>query len=194
MGAIIFYGSIFLIFRFIYRSVVGYHDKKIEADLSLITLKKSFEPQEELLPYHKKEYFFTINERNFFITLELIAAQNNLLLFAKVRLEDLVQVPRYTRNILKWRGYIRSRHIDFVLCDKGAIKPICAIELDDSTHYMEESRRVDRLKNRILESAGLPLVRITVEKQYSIQEITDKIKAAVFPTATNRPIPLPTTA
>src|SRR5580658_502080 len=66
---------------------------------------------QEKLPYRKKDYLLSIAERNFYETLRHVADNNNCIVFAKVRLEDLIWLPRNTQNLLKWRGYVRSRHI-----------------------------------------------------------------------------------
>jgi very-short-patch-repair endonuclease len=136
-------------------------------------------------PYYKKFYFFSDAERNFYKILVEIAKYYNLIVFAKVRMEDLLHIPKYTRNILKWRGYVRSRHVDFVLCESNTISPIGVIELDDSSHGNEESAKVDKLKNNIFASAGLPLLRVRVSREYDTAEIDNKIRSIVYPTQSN---------
>ena len=57
---------------------------------------------------------------------------------AKVRLADLIEAnerhPQWQANFNR----IRSKHVDFVLCDNW-LRPLLAIELDDSSH-----KRIDR--------------------------------------------------
>jgi len=82
--------------------------------------------------------------------------------FSKVRLEDILQVKTEIKNQqARWqyRGRIKSRHIDFLICRKnGAF--ICAIELDGSAHQGAEAHMVDQFKDEIFASAGLKLLRV----------------------------------
>lgn len=75
----------------------------------------------------------------------------------KVRLEDIAEAdgPDWRRL----RNYVRARHVDFVLADRGG-KPILAIEVDGPSHATGKARASDALKDRILTSAGIPLLRL----------------------------------
>lgn len=179
------------------------HNRKIEKELREIKIKQpigfasdkigelvEYHKAGELkYPYYKKFYFFSDAERNFYKILVEIAKYYNLVVFAKVRMEDLLHIPKYTRNILKWRGYVRSRHVDFVLCESDRINPVGVIELDDSSHRTEEGARVDKLKNNIFESVGLPLFRVRVSREYDTAEIDKKIRSIVYPSQMNVPMP-----
>ena len=138
-------------------------------------------PQKEKLehtPYRKRDYLLTIGERDFYEVLQNIAEENNLLVFAKVRLEDLLWLPKYTNPFqkMKLRGYTRSRHIDFVLCDKANIKPLIAIELNDFSHNEEERVERDRKVEIILGDAGLPLLWVKWQMVYNKNDILEKIE------------------
>ena len=62
----------------------------------------------------------------------------------KVRLEDFIYVTN-KQELYKYRGYIKSRHIDFLICDNDLhIK--FAIELDDKTHNTEKAKSTDEFK------------------------------------------------
>lgn len=143
--------------------------------------RKSFDnlPDKDKFPYRKKDYLLTVAERKFFEILEKIAIEHDSYLFVKVRLEDLLWLPKNTENKLKWRGYVRSRHIDFVLCDKENIRPFCAIELDDSTHNTIKAQGIDKMKDKILTAAGLPILRLPVKNFYDQNEISARIAAVL---------------
>lgn len=135
----------------------------------------------EYTPYRKRDYLLTIGERGFYEVLQNIAEENNLLVFAKVRLEDLLWLPKYTNPFQKMRlrGYTRSRHIDFVLCDKTNIKPLIAIELNDSSHNEEERVERDQKIEIILGDAGLPLLWVKWQRIYNESEILRNIEALI---------------
>ena len=82
--------------------------------------------------------------------------------FSKVRLEDILQVRTDIQNRQarwKYRGRIKSRHVDFLICRTGGAF-ICAIELDGSAHRGREAHMVDQFKDEIFANAGLKLLRV----------------------------------
>lgn len=130
-----------------------------------------YKTQEERYPYKKQQYLLTSTELKFYRVLKPICDQHNLAVFAKVRLEDLVYVPKEIFDNWKWRGYIRSRHIDFVLCDVSNLKIHCCLELDDWHHKFWKNQEIDERKNKILRDAGLSLIRIKASDVYDTMEL-----------------------
>lgn len=55
-----------------------------------------------------------------------------------------------------------------LLCNRD-FKPICVIELDDSTHLSQRAQKNDNFKNELFKTLGLKLVRIKVVKQKNLQ-------------------------
>lgn len=91
--------------------------------------------------------------------------------FAKVRLEDVVSAHSTDwRSRMSGRGRIKSRHLDFVLTDAD-FQPMLAIEVDGASHQTERAAIADAHKNRILASAGLPLLRLRVGEVWQWQDI-----------------------
>lgn len=66
---------------------------------------------------------------------------------------------------------IRSKHIDFLLCDKESMAPLYAIELDDISHEKESRIERDLFVDSALEAAGLKFERFKVQKSYSVVDI-----------------------
>ena len=62
-------------------------------------------------PYEKK-YLLTKTEYAFYHELRKKCDEKGFLVFPKIRLEDYIKVNT-KENALKYRGYIKSRHIDF---------------------------------------------------------------------------------
>ena len=78
-----------------------------------------------------------------------------------------------------WFGafrHIDEKSVDFVLCDKLSLSPQIAIELDDQSHERADRKKRDEEVNRILEMAGLPLIRIENNNRLSPAELAQKIK------------------
>jgi very-short-patch-repair endonuclease len=73
---------------------------------------------------------------------------------------------------------IKSKHIDFVICD-AALCPIIAVELDDSSHHRADRQTRDRDVDRILQIASLPILRVPVRPTYKDDEIEKQLLAKI---------------
>lgn len=131
------------------------------------------------MPYAKGN-LLTKTEHAFFITLVREALKRRLLVCPKVRLEDIIYVTDY-KNRDKFRSYIKSRHVDFVLINTK-YETVAAIELDDPSHYTEEAQKTDEFKNNLFYTVGIPLIRIPTGTDY-IAEINDAFDHLNFPKA-----------
>ena len=132
----------------------------------------------EKYPYRKKDYLLSIAEKDFYAVLKRIAEENNYLLFSKVRLEDLLWIPKSVSQKERFglRNRIKSRHVDFLICDRDKISPLLAIELDDSSHGSNKGMERDGFVNQALEDAQLPLLRFKAQRSYDSAAISEKIK------------------
>ncbi len=83
--------------------------------------------------YYGTDSLVTKAELNFYRILNNICNELDCLLFSKVRVADIVKV-RSIENRQSYFNRIKSKHIDFVLCDKNHLKPLLCIELDDKSH------------------------------------------------------------
>ena len=127
------------------------------------------------LPYKRKDYLLTKAERSFFGVLQK-AVGDRYLIFAKVRLADLMYIPR---GVEQWQSYfnrIKSKHIDFVLCDRDAVRPLLAIELDDSSHREADRQSRDTFVDSALKAAGLPILHVAARFNYSAQGLAHEIQ------------------
>ena len=114
-------------------------------------------------PYRSKQ-LLTKTEYKFFLQLKERCDKENYIICPKVRLEDIAEVTTKQNN-MKYRGYIRSRHVDFILCDdKLNIK--VALELDDYSHKNIEAQKIDNFKNMLFKTINIPLYRVRVANDY----------------------------
>lgn len=81
----------------------------------------------------------------------------------KVRLEDFLEAlgPEWMRL----RGYVKSRHIDFLLIDESC-RPMLAIEVDGSSHNRPDRVWRDARVNEALSAAGVPFLRLRVGEDW----------------------------
>lgn len=113
------------------------------------------------------------------------AAAQPLLIFPKVNLGDLVapspSLP--PSESTSARNKISKKHVDFVVIDNQTCEVLCAIELDDASHQSERARKRDADKDHALKSAGLPLLRVPVARNYEVAVLKTKLAALLSPQA-----------
>src|SRR4051794_5833802 len=138
------------------------------------------------LPYAKKKYFFSAAERSFYEILRRLAPGHTV--FAKVRLADVVTVPKGTSSWHSHFNRIDRKHLDFILCDSD-LAPVVAIELDDRSHDDEERQSRDRFVDQVLASVSLPIVRVRAKRAYKLEEVRRMLSPHVSAPAPVGPFP-----
>lgn len=126
---------------------------------------------------YKRKQLLTKTEYTFYGILKKKCDEASLLICPKVRLEDFIEVTAEEK--MKYRGYIKSRHIDFLICD-SKLRIIAAIELDDSSHKSSKAQSADSFKNELYKTIGLTLYRIKTNESYNekIEAMIQKTKEA----------------
>ena len=153
-------------------------DKKEEsygAPIEIPAMKKEME-----YPYAAKK-LFTKTEYIFYKKLKEICDQREITIYPKIRMEDYIEVTNYKEKT-KYRGYIKSRHIDFILAN-SKFEIIAGIELDDWTHNREDAKEKDSFKDKVFQKIGIPLYRIKVNTEYT-NEIEKIINNLHYPANT----------
>ena len=131
------------------------------------------------LPYKKKDYFFTAAERSFYQVLLSVLAGQDVHVYAKMRVADLLYLPAKTAERQSYQNRIQSKHIDFLICDKKNIVPLVAIELDDSSHSRPDRVNRDRFLEKAFADAGLPLLRFPVKTGYVTTDLAKEVLGAL---------------
>lgn len=128
------------------------------------------------LPYMKKKYLLTLNEKNFYEILKLTIKDTNYYICPMVRVADVIYVDRKKTD--KWQYHfnkIVGKHIDFLLCDRETMTPLVAIELDDKSHERQDRIERDKFLNNAFQSAGIKLIRFKTNKSYNLSNIKEKL-------------------
>jgi len=126
-------------------------------------------------PYVKADNLLTKNERGCYKYLRRFADSHNYDLLCKVRLADIILVEKNTPDYMKWFNKIKSKHIDFVLCEKYKTDPILLIELDDPSHERADRIERDRFVDDICGVCGIDIVHIYRDDFNSLEEILTNI-------------------
>jgi very-short-patch-repair endonuclease len=74
---------------------------------------------------------------------------------------------------------IRSKHIDFLLCDSERLQPLLILELDDYSHERDDRKKRDEFVDNVLLSTGLKTLRVKVSNIYDIDELLAKIDSLI---------------
>jgi Protein of unknown function (DUF2726) len=135
-------------------------------------------PATTALPYRRKDYLLTQAERSLFGVLNEVVKER-CFIFAKVRLADLVWMPKGTESWQSHFNRVQSKHVDFVICDRASIRPLLCIELDDASHGQAARQKRDAFVDAALLAAGLPFIRIRAAKAYNVAELRQRIDAAI---------------
>lgn len=128
--------------------------------------------------YKRRQYLLTKSEHDFFNILNQVV-ENQLYIFPQVHLSHLFEHKIYGQD---WRGalnHIQRKSVDFVICDKEYLKPMCAIELDDSSHNIQVRADRDETVEEIFKNANLPLIRIKNTGTWDKEIIKDQILKAI---------------
>lgn len=119
------------------------------------------------MPYQRNN-LLTKTEYKFYLVLKKKCDEYNVLICPKVRLEDFIAVPvENFKEKQKYRGYIKSRHVDFLLTDRD-LHILAGIELDDPSHETEQAMLIDEFKDNLFATIGIPLFRVKTNTRYSV--------------------------
>lgn len=125
------------------------------------------------LPYRLRDDFLSPAEFSFYKVLSsLVGAQFTIQ--SKVRLADIFFVARPNENA-GFFNKIAQKHLDFLVCDSLTMKPLFGVELDDSSHKRNDRQERDEFVESVCQVAGLPLLRVPVQREYNSREIAAQI-------------------
>jgi len=129
-------------------------------------------------PYEQRKYYLTRAERSFYGVLNE-AVGGRYVVFAKVRLADVLRVRPGVSESQAHLNRIIAKHVDFLLCEPRDVSPVLAIELDDSSHGEERRQARDQFVDEAFDGAGLPLLRIHAARGYDPRLLSRRIAEVV---------------
>jgi Protein of unknown function (DUF2726) len=158
--------------------------------LGFSLLKRHSADEAASLPYRKRDCLLSGPERALFETLLKVAGERYHVV-PKVRLADVVWLPKLTSNRWLHWNRIAQKHLDFVLCDRKYLEPLLVVELESSTTRSGHAEERTEFVGAVLTAAGVPLLRLPLKRTYSPQEvgeIVDRRIAAAEPLQRPRPV------
>jgi len=143
----------------------------------------------ETLPYRIRDDFLSPAEASFYHVLKSMLGER-LTICPKVSLAELFFVAN-GESYKTWQNKIDRKRIDFLLCQPQTLKPVLAIELDDSSHRRADRQERDAFIEQVFAAAGLPLVRVPVRANYNTRELASLFQAATQPRPDDAPKEIP---
>lgn len=119
--------------------------------------------------YEKVERVMNQSEQALFVNLQKTLGGDYIIL-SKVRIEDFVGVRD---NVLNQRDHwglrsrIKSRHVDFLVCDQATTKPLLALELDGKSHNALDRQGRDQFVDELYKAIELPIKHIPVGSNFA---------------------------
>lgn len=151
-------------------------EKNLDGCLSVILNLFGIQPKQAAvpLPYKVRESLLTPAELRFHTALTQ-AVEGRAAIYPKVGLQDVFSITD-REGYRAARNRISTRHVDFLICELGTLKPLFGVELDDSSHNRTETQRHDLFKNQVFEMGHLALVRVTARQQYNVDELKNALQ------------------
>ena len=132
----------------------------------------------DLVGKYEAHSLLTDHEMNFYRALKPIADNLGLSIISKVRMADLVKpTANYYQERSEYMSYfgrIKSKHVDFVLCDPDTLKVRLLIELDDKSHETNQMMDRDEFVENVYRDTGYKLLRA-----YTNWDLEKKIRDAL---------------
>ena len=129
------------------------------------------EIKKSLYKYTRKEFFISRPEHEFFdILVEILGSKYHI--FTQVHLPTILDHKIKGQTWKAAFSHINGKSVDFVICDKAYIKPLLAIELDDKSHDRLGRIERDSEVERMLQEAGMPLLRFENHGNFNKEEIS----------------------
>ena len=130
-------------------------------------------------PYKLKQRVFSDKEGYFFRDVRPIADKLGLIVFTKMRIADLLEVPKNHPEFTKWFNKIKSKHVDFIFVDQNYhIKLL--VEVDDPTHNRPDRQARDQEVDEMFRQQGLEVLHLRAwGRQYGAEDLETIITNAL---------------
>lgn len=130
-------------------------------------------------PYKLTQRVFSPKEGYFYRDVRPIADKLGLIVFTKMRLADLLYIPKGTENEKAWFNRIKAKHIDFIFVDSN-YKIRLLVEIDDQTHNRADRQARDEEVDEIFRQQGLEVLHLRAwGKQYGADDLETIIATAL---------------
>ena len=162
----------------LYKSMFG--DKnKAESEEQAEDTNEDVTGEKVTYPYVLNQQIFSQKEGYFYRDVRPIADKLGLIVFTKVRLADLLTVPKGTKDYTKWFNRIKAKHIDFIFVDREYnIKLL--VEVDDPSHNRPDRQARDEAVDEMFRQVGMEVLHLRAwGKKYGAEDLETIITNAL---------------
>ena len=131
---------------------------------------------EDRLPYRLRKQFLSLPELALYSALREMAG-DRYIICPKVALNDIFYIQRPNENVHFYNKIFR-KHVDFLLCEPGSMKPVFGVELVKPV-AKDATRSADQYMQDLFQSAGLPLVHVRSNETYNLSELVHLFQFAL---------------
>ncbi len=143
---------------------------------------------DENYPYRLRQDFLSSAEAAFYRVLREMV-NDHFYICPKVALQDLFFVTRPNENV-HYFNKIYRKNVDFLLLRRDTLKPALGIELEYKKQA--EHRPAELFIEQVFAQAGLPLVRVVVQKTYDVAALAAQFSEALRNVRQVNPLTEPT--
>jgi hypothetical protein len=106
---------------------------------------------------------------------------DSAVVFAEVNLAALFEAKGSGNVKRAAQNRVSQRSIDFVICDRITMRPLCGIEVDDRTHRRASRIARDEVVTDLFRFHALPLIRITGAMSYRPEDVRRQLASVLGP-------------
>ena len=145
----------------------------------------SVQQTKEYLPYRLRKQFLSFTELSLLSVL-LEMAEGHYIVCPKVALNDIFYIQRPNENVHFYNKIFR-KHVDFLLCEPGNMKPAFGVEVVKPI-TKDETRSADKFMEDLFMGAGLPLVHVPSSEEYQLTDLLNLFHLALLKVKQNKPL------
>lgn len=146
--------------------------KNQDSSKSSIYVSKNIDLDYDIYPYKSFPSLMSTYEQKFFLILSMALNDKSFYICPKVRLCDIVQVIS-TDNYQFYLDKIKTKHIDYLICDKFSFRPLYAISLDDLNFNFQGLVIKEDFLNNCFSNSDIKFVRFKTHYSYKVTEIKE---------------------
>jgi hypothetical protein len=133
-------------------------------------------PRTASYPYYLATCILSPCETRFYEVLRTVIPEG-VLLTIKTRMADVLVCPSASWESHGWK--VSNRHFDFVLLDGKTLRPLLAVELDDSSHDTKSGKARDRFVDAASAACGLVVLHVRASAAYDAQALGNALRGAL---------------
>lgn len=154
-----------------------------------VTTKRRQREAIERYKYRPRKHLMVGNEKQCFQMLNELFGEK-FYIIPDVSLSSLLSHKVGTQDRYAAYRFIENKSVDFVLCNKRSLRPICAVKLEDGIHNdVKEPGSDPRDMEKFFRSAHIPFIFLSKTQRLTPEYIIEEFSRVVYETSKIKPAP-----